>query len=252
MTFEIAVVLTILGVAVVLFVTERLSVDLVALLVLGSLALAQLVTPAEALSGFSSPAVVTVWAMFVISGALARTGVANIVGRQVLRLAGSGEVQLIAVIMLTAGLLSAFMNNVGVAALLLPVVMDIARRIDRPPSKLLMPLAFGSLLGGLVTLIGTPPNILISDALRDFGLRPFRMFDYTPVGVVVMFAGVAFMALIGRHLLPTRDIAKEFSVIDSAITRASVPVSHHVVTPAPAGTPTKDRIGKSGNQEHDS
>ena len=123
MTSEIAIVLSILALAVILFVTERLSVDLVALLVLGSLALTGLVTPAEALSGFSSPAVVTVWAMFVISGALAKTGVANIVGRQVLRLAGTGEGRLVAVIMLTAAVLSAFMNNVGVAALLLPVVM---------------------------------------------------------------------------------------------------------------------------------
>jgi di/tricarboxylate transporter len=214
MTTEIAIVLSILALAVILFITERLSVDLVALLVLGSLALTGLVTPAEALSGFSSPAVVTVWAMFVISGALANTGVANIVGRQVLRLAGTGEVRLIAVIMLTAAVLSAFMNNIGVAALLLPVVMDIARRTGQPPSKLLMPLAFGALLGGLTTMISTPPNILISDILRDYGLRPFQMFDFAPVGIAVMLAGVAFLALVGRHLLPTRDIAKEFSVSD--------------------------------------
>lgn len=215
-TPDIALVLAILALAVILFVTERLSVDLVALLVLGSLALTGLVTPVEALSGFSSPAVVTVWAMFVISGALSRTGVANVVGHQILRLAGSGEGQLTAVIMLTAGVLSAFMNNVGVVALLLPVVMDIARRTARPPSKLLIPLAFGSLLGGLVTLIGTPPNILVSDALLDYGLRPFRMFDYTPVGVAVMLVGVAFMALLGRHLLPRRDIARELAAPEGA------------------------------------
>jgi di/tricarboxylate transporter len=214
MTTEIAIVLSILAIAVILFVTERLSVDLVALLVLGSLALTGLVTPAEALSGFSSPAVVTVWAMFVISGALARTGVANIVGHQVLRLAGTGEVQLIAVVMLTAALLSAFMNNIGVVALLLPVVMDIARRTRRPPSKLLMPLAFGALLGGQLTMIATPPNILLSDVLRDYGLRPFEMFDYTPVGAAVMLVGVVFLALVGRHLLPIRDIAKDFSAPD--------------------------------------
>lgn len=214
MTFEIALVLAILGFAVLLFVTERLSVDLVALLVLGSLALTGLVTPTEALSGFSSAAVVTVWAMFVISGALSRTGVANMVGHQVLRLAGTGEIQLIAVIMLTAAGLSAFMNNVGVAALLLPVVMDIARRVHLPPSRLLMPLAFGSLLGGQTTMIATPPNILISDVLRDYGLRPFGMFDYTPVGLAVMLVGVVFVALVGRHLLPKRDIAKESSTLD--------------------------------------
>ena len=209
MTPQIAITLTILILAAILFISGRLRVDLVALIVLGSLALTGLVTPDEALSGFSSPAVVTVWAMFIISGGLSKTGVANLVGRQVLRLAGQGEGQLTVVIMLTAGILSAFMNNVGVAAMMLPVVMDITQRLGRPPSKLLMPLATGSLLGGLTTLIGTPPNILVSDALRDYGLRPFQLFDFTPVGLVVMLAGVAFVALAGRHLLPARDPARE-------------------------------------------
>jgi di/tricarboxylate transporter len=209
MTPHIAITLTVLFLAAILFISGRLRVDLVALLVLGSLALTGLVTPGEALAGFSSPAVVTVWAMFIISGGLSKTGVANLVGRQVLRLAGQGEGQLTAVIMLTAGTLSAFMNNVGVAAMMLPVVMDITHRLDRPPSKLLMPLATGSLLGGLTTLIGTPPNILVSDALRDHGLRPFQLFDFTPVGLVVMLAGVAFVALAGRHLLPARNPARE-------------------------------------------
>jgi di/tricarboxylate transporter len=204
-------VLAIVILAVGLFVTERLRVDLVALLVLVGLVLTGLVTPTEALSGFSSPAVVTVWAVFILSGGLSRTGVAGRIGHYVLRLAGKGEVRLLVVIMLTAAIMSAFMNNVGVAALLLPVVMDIARRLDLAPSRLLMPLAFGALLGGLTTLIGTPPNILVSDALRDYGLNPFRLFDYTPVGVTVLVAGIAFMALVGRHLLPVRDLAKVFA-----------------------------------------
>ncbi len=206
MTPQIAAVLIILVLAMVLFVTEKLRMDVVALLVLVSLALTGLVTPDEALSGFSNPAVITVWAVFILSGGLSRTGVASLVGRRVLHLAGQNDIRLVVVIMLTAGIMSAFMNNVGVAALLLPVVMDIARRTGHPPSKLLMPLAFGALLGGLMTLIGTPPNILISDALRDRGLRPFQLFDYTPVGLLVMLAGVAFMAVVGRHLLPLRDV----------------------------------------------
>lgn len=210
MTLQIAMTFTILGMAVILFVTERVRVDVVALLVLVALALTGLVTPAESLSGFSNLAVITVWAVLVLSGGLARTGVAGVIGRQMLRLAGSSEVRLLAIIMLTAGVLSGFMNSIGVASLFLPVVLDIARRTRQPPSKLLMPLAFASLLGGLNTLIGTPPNILVSEALRDAGLQPFQMFDYTPIGVVVMLSGVAFMVFFGRHLLPTRDIAKEF------------------------------------------
>lgn len=214
MTLEIALVLVILVLAVLLFVTERLRVDVVALLVLGSLTLTGLITPAEALSGFSNPAVVTVWAVFILSGGLARTGVAGLIGHRILGVAGQGETRLLVVIMITAGSMSAFMNNVGVAALLLPVVMDIARRTRLAPSRLLMPLAFGSLLGGLTTLIGTPPNILAADALREFGLRPFALFDFTPVGLVVMLAGTAFMAVVGRRLLPTRDIARELEAND--------------------------------------
>ena len=114
---------------------------------------------------------------------------------------------MIVVIMVTAGVLSAIMNNVAVAALMLPVVMDIARDTGRSPSRLLMPLAYGALLGGLTTQIGTPPNILVSDALREAGLKSFTFFDFTPVGLIIMFTGVAFMALVGRHLLPEKDVA---------------------------------------------
>ncbi|MCP5098742.1 MAG: SLC13 family permease, partial [Chloroflexi bacterium] len=146
-----------------------------------------------------------VWAVFMLSGGLWQTGIANMIGKQVLRMAGEGEVRLLIVIMLTAGVLSAFMNNIGVAALLLPVVLDIARQTNRPPSKLLLPLVFGALLGGMMTLIGTPTNILISDALRDANLEPFGFFDYAPAGIITLLAGTAYMVLLGRHLLPVRD-----------------------------------------------
>jgi di/tricarboxylate transporter len=211
LTLDIAIVLSILAVAVVFLVTEWIPMEVTALLSLGAVALIGLVNPVEALSGFSNPAVVTVWAVFILSGGLTRTGVANAIGHFVLRLAGNSESRMIVVIMTTAGVLSAIMNNVAVAALMLPVVMDIARHTARPPSRLLMPLAYGSLLGGLTTQIGTPPNILVSDALRDAGLKSFTFFDFTPVGLVVMFAGIAFMTFIGRHLLPQRDVAKESS-----------------------------------------
>lgn len=205
MTPDIILTLSILLVAVFLFVTERLRVDLVALLVLGALVLTGLVTPAEALSGFSNPAVVTVWAVFILSAGLAATGVANIIGRQVMRVAGEGEVRLIIVIMITAAGLSAFMNNIGVAALLLPVVLTIARQTGIRPSRLLMPLAYACLLGGMITLIGTPPNILASDAMRDAGFGPFSMFDFAPVGLTALAAGIIFVIVIGRRLLPNRD-----------------------------------------------
>jgi len=211
LTPDIAIVFTILAVAVVFLVTEWIPMEVTALLSLGAVALLGLVSPVEALAGFSSPAVVTVWAVFILSGGLTRTGVANVIGNFVLRLAGESEARMIFVIMTTAGVMSAIMNNVAVAALMLPVVMDIARHTGRPPSRLLMPLAYGSLLGGLTTQIGTPPNILVTDALRDAGLTSFTFFDFTPVGLVVMFSGIVFMTFIGRHLLPQRDVAKESS-----------------------------------------
>ena len=211
MTPDIAIVLSILAVAVVFLVTEWIPMEVTALLSLGAVALLGLVSPVEALAGFSNPAVVTVWAVFILSGGLTRTGVANVIGNFVLRMAGTRETTMIIVIMTTAGVMSAIMNNVAVAALMLPVVMDIARHTGRPPSRLLMPLAYGSLLGGLTTQIGTPPNILVSDALRDAGLTSFTFFDFTPVGLVVMFSGIVFMTFIGRHLLPQRDTVKESS-----------------------------------------
>jgi di/tricarboxylate transporter len=216
MTPQIALVLFILAVAIVFLISEWLPLEVTALLVLGILAMTGLVSPGEALSGFSNPAVVTVWAVFILSGGLTRTGVGNLLGSRLLRLAGKSETMMVIIIMVCAGLLSAFMNNVAVAALLLPVVMDIARSTGMAPSGLLMPLAYGSLLGGLITQIGTPPNILVSEELRKAGLTPFSLFDFTPVGGLVFVVGVAFMALIGRRLLPRRNMAKEPSPRSSA------------------------------------
>ena len=205
MTIEIALVLGILVVALVLFVTEWLRMDLVALLVLTSLALLGLVSPADAVSGFSNPAVITVWAMFIISEGLTRAGIAERIGRQVTRVAGRSELRMITMFMLVAGAMSAFMNNIGVAALLLPVAMEVARRGGVAPSRLLMPLAYGTLVGGMMTLIGTPPNLLVSNALREARGEGFGFFDFAWIGLPVLLAVTAFMALAGRYLLPRTD-----------------------------------------------
>ena len=152
--------------------------EVTALLVLGILAMTGLVSPNDALSGFSNPAVVTVWAVFILSGGLTRTGIGNVIGSRLLNLAGKNETMMVVIIMVCAGLLSAFMNNVAVAALLLPVVMDITRTTGMAPSGLLMPLAYGSLLGGLTTQIGTPPNIIVSEELRKAGLNTVFAFRF--------------------------------------------------------------------------
>jgi di/tricarboxylate transporter len=202
MTLDIAIVLIILGISLILFISEVIRMDLVALLVLGALALTGLVDADQAFAGFSNGAVITVWAMFILSEGLTRTGIADIIGRQVMKLGGKRELSMILVIMVTGAVLSAFMNNIGVAALMLPVVVDVARRTRIPASRLLMPLAYSTLLGGLMTLIGTPPNLLISASLARYGLEPFELFDFTPLGGAVMAIGVIFVALGGRFLLP--------------------------------------------------
>ena len=204
MTVEILIVLVILGVSLILFVSEIIRMDLVALLVLCTLAITGLVDAEGAFAGFSNSAVITVWAMFILSEGLTRTGIADIIGRQVMRVAGRREFSMILVIMITGAVLSAFMNNIGVAALMLPVVVGVARRTRIPASRLLMPLAYSTLLGGLMTLIGTPPNLLVSESLVLGGYEPFGLFDFTPLGGAIMVSGVLFVALFGRFLLPRK------------------------------------------------
>ena len=136
MTFEIALTLTIIGVAVFFFATEKLRVDIIALLVLLTLVLTGVLDGEAAFQGFSSPAVITVWAVFIISGALTRSGVADVIARVILRLAGHNQVRLIILIMLTVGVMSAFMNNIGAVAILLPAVVSVAREMKTSPSIL--------------------------------------------------------------------------------------------------------------------
>jgi di/tricarboxylate transporter len=205
LTTDNLLVLGILASAVVLFVSEKLRVDVVAMIVLMALVVTGLVTVEEAFSGFASPAVITVWAVFIVSGGLTRSGVADLIAQQVVRLAGRNQLRLTVLIMVTVGIMSAFMNNIGAVAILLPAVMSVARETDIPPSKLLIPLAWASLLGGNMTMIGTPPNILASSILESYGdIEPFRFFDFTPMGVVVLTAGILYMVLVGRRLLPSR------------------------------------------------
>jgi len=205
MTTDNILILVILGLAVILFVSEKLRVDVVAMIVLVALILTNLVTVEDAFSGFASPAVVTVWSVFIISGGLTRSGVADVIAHQVIRFAGPNQLRLIILIMLAVGFMSAFMNNIGAVAILLPAVMSVARKTDIPPSKLLIPLAWASLLGGNMTMIGTPPNILASSILESYAnIEPFSFFDFTPMGVVVLAAGIIYMVVVGRHLLPER------------------------------------------------
>jgi di/tricarboxylate transporter len=211
---DIILVLAILAVTVVLFVSERLRVDLVAMLVLITLSLTGLVTTEEAFSGFASPAVITVWSVYIVSGALFRSGVADSLARFMLRIAGDNYVRILLIIMVTVGVMSSFMNNIGAVAILLPAVVSVARRINVAPSKLLIPMAFTSLLGGKMTLIGTPPNILATSIMETYGgLEPFQFFDFTPMGAIVLLTGILYFVFIGRHLLPERTPGGDLSQV---------------------------------------
>jgi di/tricarboxylate transporter len=216
------------------------------MMVLLALLLTGLLTPEEAFSGFSSPAVITVWAIYIVSASLTRTGIADFIGRYIARLAGTDEWRLVLVLMLTVGTMSAFMNNIGATAVLLPVAIDLGRRAKVPVSKLLIPLAFGSLLGGVTTLIGTPPNLLVSTALQDVGLAPFRLFDYTPMGLIIMTVSIAYMTLIGRHLLPSYQEAThtpDLSDLDSEYRLRDFLTELHV-------EPNSPLIGKTVSESH--
>jgi di/tricarboxylate transporter len=203
-TWEIAFLFLVLAAMVYLFMTEKIPVELTAFLGLLVLVFTRYVPVAEAFTGFSSPAVMTMFSIFFISGALLQTGVADAVGGRLHALAGGREVPLIALVMTVTGVLSAFMFNVAAAAVMLPVIASLARRSGVAPSRLFMPLAFGAILGGTTTLIGTPPNILAAEALAEHGHEPFGLFDFTPIGLALLVAGVVFMLTLGRRLLPRR------------------------------------------------
>lgn len=211
---DIIIVLAIVLVAVVLFVTEWVRYDGVALIVLLALAISGVIPMSRAVEGFANPAVVTIAAVLVLSGGLYRTGVANLLGTQVIRFGGASPVRLTALMMLTAGFMSGLMNNIAATALLLPVVLDIARRLGIRPSRLLIPLAFASLLGGMTTLIGTGPNILLSNILERSGQGAFGLFSFTPLGTAALVLGILYMILAGRHLLPDRRSKSDRSITE--------------------------------------
>ncbi len=215
MTLEMWLALGILLFAIVFFVTEWLRVDVVALIVVVALMLTRLLTPAEAIAGFSNTLVLTIASLFVIGGAVLQTGLAEIIGNQVLRIAGSSTTRLVIVVMLTVALMSAFMSSTGTVAVLLPAVVSLSHSVRISPSKLLIPLAYASLLGGALTLIGTPPNLVVSDLLRENGFAPFQFFDFTLVGGLLLVSGIAFMALIGKRLLPERALIRDLTRVET-------------------------------------
>ena len=204
MTFEIAFVLTVTVAALLLLALTRFPPDLIAFGVLLTLFFGRVITVEQALGGFSNQAVIAVGAILVMSAALTSTGVAAYIGAWIRRVAGHSEIRLIALTMASVAVLSAFMNSVGACAVLLPAVVAAAREMNTPVSRVLMPLAFGSLLGAMLTLVGTPSNILTSGILEQSGYEPLGLFEFTPIGVLALLLGIGLVVLTRRRLLPVR------------------------------------------------
>ncbi|MBS1250536.1 MAG: putative transporter [Chloroflexi bacterium] len=215
MTVEMWITLGILATAILLFITEWLRVDLVALGVVISLMVSGVLSPEEAIQGFSSQVVLTVAALFVVGGAAMQTGLADVIGQRILTLTGNSPPRLTAVIMGTVALLSGFISDTGTVAVMAPTVLSLSWRSRIQPSKLLLPLSIGSLLGGATTLIGTPPNIIVSDLLVKNGLPPFQFFDFTPIGLAILAAGILFVTATSRWLLPDRVASPDVQRVET-------------------------------------
>ena len=218
MGLDAVVVLVVLCAAVILFITEWLSVDLVAILIMVSLVLSGVISPEEGVAGFSNSATLTVAFMFVLSAALLKTGALQQLGPRLAIVFQKSYRGGLILMMLSVALISAFINNTPVVAIFIPIIMQVAQRAGQSPSKLLIPLSYASIFGGTCTLIGTSTNILISGIAEDSGLEAFSMFTLTPIGLLLLCGGIVYMMLIGNRLLPDRkqdmDLENKFGVRD--------------------------------------
>jgi len=204
---ELVWVLTLLFIAIVLFTTNKVRMDVVALLVITAFVLSGTLTVNEAVAGFSDPNILLIAALFVIGEGLVRTGVAYQMGDWLVRVAGSGETRLLVFLMVSVAGLGAFMSSTGVVAIFIPVVLSVSARMKISPSRLMMPLGFAGLISGMMTLVATPPNMVVNSVLEMEGIKGFHFFSVTPIGLLILLAGVGYM-LIARHWLGGEQTGK--------------------------------------------
>ncbi len=200
----IAITLILLAVAIILFASEKLPVDVVGILLVVALVMTQVLTVQEGLAGFGNDIIITIGGLFILVGGLIKTGLVDLIGRRLHRIAGDSEFVLTALIMTVAAVAASVLKNTTTTAMFLPVVIGLAAKAKIAPSKLLMPLAFGAILGGSCTLIGTSTNLAVSGTIVRYGYEPFSMFELTTVGALVFLVGLTYMLLFGRKMLPNR------------------------------------------------
>ncbi len=238
MSAAAGITLAVLVVAAVLMVSDRLRPDVVALLAVLVLGATGVLTPQETFSGFSRSAVITILAIFILAEGLQRSGIAELTGGWIARVSGGSETRMVVVVMLAGATFSLVMNNIAAAAVLLPGVSAAAQRARVSPSRLLMPLAFATVMGGMATLL-TTSNIVVGSLLRDSGSAGFGLLDFAPVGLPIVAVGILYMALVGRRRLPAQSMAQRFPAstpdlvgiyrLEERLFRARVPAGSRLV-----------------------
>ena len=211
MTLQIGILLIILVIALVLFSIEWVSVDIVALGLLLSLVLTGLIPAEIAFAGFGNETVIMILGLFILTAALARTGVIEIVGRNLLTYIKDDPNRVTLIVMGAAAAMSSFVNNTACAAFFTPVVMGLSRRMRISASRLLMPMAFAIILASSMTLISTSTNLVVDGMMRQYKLEPMGMFEMTPVGLPILLVGLAYMILVGRRIVPDRSNPEELT-----------------------------------------
>ena len=194
--------LIILLLSAIFFVSGKVRSDLVAICALLALLLCQVLTPAEGLSGFSNTTVIMMVGLFIVGGGIFQTGLAKMIGSKVMSLSGNSETRMFLLVMLVTGAIGAFVSNTGTVALMLPIIVSMAAGAGKSPRRFLMPLAFASSMGGMMTLIGTPPNLIVSDTLQSAGYTPLSFFSFLPMGLIVLAVGIIYLLPATRMLAP--------------------------------------------------
>jgi di/tricarboxylate transporter len=230
-TQEIGLTLAVMAVAIILFITNAVRVDVVGIIMVVTLPLLNIVDAKEAISGFSSNAVISIIAVIIIGAGLDKTGVMNILAKQILKLAGKSEVRIVALISGTVAFISSFMQNIGAAALFMPATFRICRQLNFPVSRVLMPMGFCAIIGGCLTLVGSSPLILLNDlmekwyidnaqnpALTEKVFEPFGLFTVTPIGIALVAAGILYFVFFGKFILPKNQAEEESTFISADLT----------------------------------